>query len=68
MDSYCPICGAGYKGDFYQHRCRPETLAAIDRATDYERQTIHVPSYAERMAHGFMLIRLAAVGGVGIDD
>jgi len=60
MESYCPICGSGYKGEYCQHHCRPKTLAAIDRATSRERQTVRAPRYGQRLAHGFMLIGLAA--------
>jgi len=68
MADYCPICGKRYRCQYFEHRCRPETLAAIDRARDHDRQIVHVPHYVERLAHGTILLGLADDAGAALDE
>ena len=68
MSKFCPICQSRYKGSYYRHHCRPQTLAAIDSANHDDGQTGHVPDYTERLAHGNMLIGLSTDEGADDDD
>jgi hypothetical protein len=54
---HCPICGVScLSSNATGHRCRPETLRAIDRALATDRTTIHNPTLAERLKDGFAMI------------